>query len=170
MGLLSRLVSQTARRQSQAPLTRIYRGIVPDAARKSALGDRWWSSSPEVASSYAPAAAEGAHIMPGMIDESSMRLLHVDAPPGTMFRSIPVRSLPPAIRRAFPRTTETLSTHEVAAAAEALGYQGVTFRGIRDSGYGGASQSYGGFGSGDPGRVIALFDPENAVRSPFASK
>ena len=96
-----------------------------------------------------------------------MRLLYVDAPPGTMFRAIPVRSLPPEIRRAFPRSTETVSTHEVAAAAEALGYQGVTFKGIRDSGYGGASGAYGGFGSGDPGRVYALFDPEQAVRSPF---
>lgn len=170
MGLLSRLASQTARRQAQSSPTRIYRGIVPDASRRSALGDRWWSSSPEVASSYAPGAAEGAHILPGMIDESAMRLLHVTAPPGTMFRTIPVRSLPPEIRRAFPRSTETVSTHEVAAAAEALGYQGVTFRGIRDSGYGGATQTYGGFGSGDPGRVFALFDPENAVRSPFANR
>lgn len=85
-----------------------------------------------------------------------------------MFRSIPVRTLPPAIRKAFPKSTETVSTHEVAAAAEALGYQGVTFKGIRDSGYGGAAETYGGFGSGDPGRVIALFDPEAAVRSPFA--
>jgi len=140
---------------------------VPDETRRSALGDRWWSSSPEVASSYAPAAADGAHIVPGMLDEASMRLLHVEAPPGTMFRSIPVSSLPPEIRRAFPRSTQTVSTHEVAAAAEALGYQGVTFKGIRDSGYGGASDAYGGFGSGDPGRVFALFDPEGQVRAPF---
>jgi len=105
--------------------------------------------------------------MPGMIDESAMRLLHVDAPPGTMFRSIPVSSLPPDIRRAFPRSTQTVSTHEVAAAAESMGYQGVTFRGIRDSGYGGAAETYGGFGAGDPGRVFALFDPESAVQSPF---
>ena len=172
MGLLSRAAKAFGRRsvvasETRAP-TRIYRGIVPDAARRSALGDRWWSSSPEVASSYAPPAAEGALILPGMIDESSLRLLNVDAPPGTMFRSIPVWSLPPEIRRAFPKTTETVSTHEVAAAAEALGYHGVSFRGIRDSGYGGAADVYGGFGSGDPGRVFALFDPENSVRSPFA--
>lgn len=51
-----------------------------------------------------------------------------------------------------------------------MGYQGVTFKGIRDSGYGGASDMYGGFGGGDPGRVFALFDPEGAVRSPFASR
>jgi hypothetical protein len=83
-----------------------------------------------------------------------------------MFRSIPVKSLPPAIRRAFPRSTETVSTHEVAAAAEALGYQGVTFKGIRDSGYAGAAESYPGFGAGDPGRVFALFD-DALVNSPF---
>ncbi len=169
MGLLSRAArALVGASKGQAPLTRIYRGIVPDNARRSALGDRWWSSSPEVASSYAPSAAEGAHVLPGMIDENSMRMLHIDAPPGTMFRSIPVHALPPKIRRAFSRSTETVSTHEVAAAAEAMGYQGVTFRGIRDGGYGGAAQTYGGFESGDPGRVIALFDPENSVRSPFA--
>jgi hypothetical protein len=100
------------------------------------------------------------------LDENALRLLHVEPPPGTMFRSIPVKSLPPELRRAFPRSTETVSTHEVAAAAEAMGYQGVTFKGIRDSGYAGASDAYPGFGVGDPGRVFALFD-DALVRSPF---
>lgn len=106
-------------------------------------------------------------MVPGAVDEAALRLLHITAEPGTMFRSIPVSSLPPRLRRAFSRSTQTVSTHEVAAAAEALGYQGVTFKGIRDSGYGAASDAYGGFGTGDPGRVFALFDPENSVRSPF---
>lgn len=105
--------------------------------------------------------------MLGDVNESALRLLHVEPPPGTMFRSIPVKSLPPALRRAFPRSTETVSTHEVAAAAEAMGYHGVTFKGIRDSGYAGASSGYPGFQSGDPGRVFALFDDEFVI-SPFS--
>ena len=124
MGLLSSLARRSARSAGQGRsgglLTRVYRGVVPDAERRSALGDRWWSSSPEVASSYAPAAADGAYVMPGMVDEASMRLLHIEAPPGTMFRSIPVSALPQQLRRAFPRTTQTVSTHEIAAAAEAM--------------------------------------------------
>ncbi len=146
------------------PPTRIYRGIVPDESRRSALGDRWWSDNPETASTYAPAAADGAHVVPGLLDESGF--LAVEAPPGTMFRSIPVSSLPPEIRRAFPRTTQTVSTHEVAAAAESQGYRGVTFSGIRDGGYGGGPEPYGGFQTGDGGRVIAVFD-DSMVQSPF---
>lgn len=146
------------------PPTRIYRGIVPDESRRSALGDRWWSDNPETASTYAPATADGAHVVPGLIDESGF--LAVEAPPGTMFRSIPVSALPPEIRRAFPRTTQTVSTHEVAAAAESQGYRGVTFSGIRDGGYGGSAEPYGGFQTGDDGRVIAVFD-DSTVRSPF---
>lgn len=169
MGLLSAL-GRVGRRAQGASPTRIYRGIVPSQARHNAtLGDRWWSTSPEVASTYAPGEAEGAHVLLGAINEDAMRILNIEPPPGTMFRAIPVKSLPPQLRRAFPRSTETVSTHEVAAAAEALGYQGVSFRGIRDSGYGGGTESYGGFGAGDPGRVLALFD-DQVVQNPLLQR
>lgn len=50
--------------------------------------------------------------------------------------------------------------------AESLGYQGVTFKGIRDSGYAGSMNAYPGFETGDPGRVFALFD-DDIIRSPY---
>lgn len=165
VGLLSRLAALAGRRTEPeaAALTRLYRGVVPDEARRSALGDRWWATDPRVASTYAPAEADGAHVLMGDVDESALRILNLETEPGTMFRSIPVESLPPALRRAFPRSTQTVSTHEIAAAAEAMGYQGVSFKGIRDSGYGAdARMTESG---GDPGRIVAMFDPE-LVRPP----
>jgi len=101
----------------------------------------------------------------GDVDENAARIANIEAPPGTMFRSIPVETLPPEIRRAFPRSTRTVSTHEIAAAAESMGYQGVSFKGIRDSGYGADVRAPGASG-GDPGRVVALFD-DTLARSPF---
>ena len=78
----------------------------------------------------------------------------------------PSRALPRDIRRALPRGATHANTHEVAAAAESAGYDGVTFSGIRDSGYGGAMDAYPGFETGDPGRTVTLFR-DNVVRSPF---
>jgi hypothetical protein len=148
--------------------TSIYRGINQeyDAERAAMLGDRWWHTNPEVASSYAP-GGEGAHVIPGTIDENALRLAHIEAPPGTMYSSVPLDSLPADIRRAFPRGATRATTHEVAAAAEAAGYDGVTFSGVRDSTFAGADGgAYPGFGTGDEGRVVALFN-DRAVASPF---
>lgn len=147
--------------------TRIYRGInqAPDAERAAMLGDRWWHTNPEVASTYAP-GADGAHVMPGVLDEGALNMARIDAPPGTNSRSIPVEALPRDIRRALPRGATHANTHEVAAAAEAAGYDGISFGGIRDSGYGGAMETYPGFNTGDAGRTVTVFR-DNAVRSPF---
>lgn len=150
------------------PMTSIYRGInhEPDPGRVALLGNRWWHTNPAVASSYAP-GARGAHVMTGAIDESSMNLAHIRAPPGTMWRAIPVESLPPALRRAFPRSTTHVTSQEVASAAEAAGYDGVTLSGVRDSGFAGAMEGpYPGFGTGDEGRVVVVFN-DAAVRSRF---
>lgn len=70
--------------------TRVYRGINNeyDPARAGALGNRWWHTNPEVASTYAP-GSEGAHVIPGEIDEGALNLAHIQAPPGTMFRAPP---------------------------------------------------------------------------------
>lgn len=151
----------------RAPPTRIYRGInePPNPDRAGRLGDRWWHTNPEVASTYAP-GGEGAHVIPGVMDESSLRLAQIETPPGTMWRAIPTRVLPPDVRRAFPRKTEAVTSHEAAAAAEAAGYEGVTFSGMRDSGFAGRMDRYPGFGTGDQGRVVALFN-DQAARSPF---
>lgn len=152
-------------------LTRIYRGINQeyDPARAALLGDRWWHTNPEVASTYAP-GGEGAHVIPGLMDEAQLRLAHVDAPPGTMWRNIPVEALPQELRRAFPRSTTRVTSHEVAAAAESAGFDGISFSGVRDSGFAGAMEGpYPGFKTGDHGRVVALFN-NNAVRPAFGGE
>lgn len=151
------------------PPTRVYRGLNEpyDVDRAERLGDRWWHTNPEVASTYAPGST-GAHVIPGVIDENALNLARVETPPGTMWRAIPVRALPRGVRAGFPRGTEYVTSHEAAAAAESAGYDGITFQGMRDSGFAAAMDVYPGFGTGDDGRVVAVFN-NNIVRSPFGA-